>query len=432
MPLHTKIFLGLIIGAAAGAIAQWSFGADNGHLKAVVEDYTKPIGQLFLRLIFMVVVPLLISALILGVSDIGDARKVGRVGVRSLLLTVLLSGIAVLLALTAVNVVKPGEGIADSQREKLVNLYGKKEDAAKMVEQSQQAKGVATTLVEFVPKNPIEEAVRALEGGLLPLMVFALFFGIAMSAIEAEKALPVKAFFEGIFAISQKVIEFAMRFAPIGVCALIFSTTALLGLDALVALGKYAVLVLVVLAIHQFGTYSLVLRWIAKMNPVVFFRKIRSVMLTAFATSSSNATLPEAMRCAEEDLGLPRETSSFVLTLGATANQNGTALFEGITVIFLAQVFGVHLDLSQQLTVLFMAILAGVGTAGVPGGSWPMIAVICAKVGIPPEAIGLALGVDRILDMSRTVLNVSGDLTIATCVSALESKREVREGVSVS
>ncbi|MBZ0214571.1 MAG: dicarboxylate/amino acid:cation symporter, partial [Nitrospirae bacterium] len=188
------------------------------------------------------------------------------------------------------------------------------------------------------------------------------------------------------------------------------------------ALGRYAVLVLVALAFHQIVTYSVVLKLIARINPLDFFRRIRTVMLTAFATSSSNATLPEALRSAREDLGLPRDISSFVLTVGATANQNGTALFEGITVLFLAQFFGITLDLGQQITVILLCVLAGVGTAGVPGGSWPMIAIVLTKVGVPPESIGLVLGIDRILDMSRTVLNVTGDLTIATCVTKMEER----------
>jgi DAACS family dicarboxylate/amino acid:cation (Na+ or H+) symporter len=212
----------------------------------------------------------------------------------------------------------------------------------------------------------------------------------------------------------------AMSFAPFGVFALIFAMAASTGVGAFIALGKYVILVLVVLAIHQFGVYSLALKFIAKRNPMQFFRQIRTVMLTAFSTSSSNATLPTAIKSAREDVGLNPASSTFVLTVGATANQNGTALFEGITILFLAQLYGVDLSLGQQAMVMGLAILAGVGTAGVPGGAWPMIAIILAKIGVPPESIGLCLGVDRILDMSRTVLNVTGDMTIAACVDENE------------
>lgn len=421
MALHTKILLGLLLGAITGIVAQTVLGADHAGLKDFVKNIAQPVGRIFLNLIFMVVVPLLFSALVLGVADIGDAKKVGRVGVKALILTVVLSSIAVLIGVGGVNLVKPGEGLAPAEREKLTASFTKSEDAAKKVEDSKKAKSLGDTLVELIPKNPLGSAVDALEGGLLPFMVFALFFGLAMTMIEPEKALPLKAFFEGMFAVSQKIIDIAMRFAPIGVFALVFSTASLLGFSAFQALGKYAILVLVCLAIQLFVVYSIALKLLAKWNPMDFFRRIQNVMLTAFATASSNATLPVALESAEKDLGLPRDISSFVLTIGATANQNGTALFEGITIIFLAQFFGVPLDLTAQLTVMGLAIVAGIGTAGVPGGSWPMIAIILVKIGVPAEGIGICLGIDRILDMSRTVLNVTGDMTIATCVSAGET-----------
>ncbi|MBV6457331.1 MAG: Proton/glutamate-aspartate symporter [Fimbriimonadaceae bacterium] len=419
-PLHVKILVGLILGAVAGAVAQNTLGPDNPGLKTFIEQVARPVGQIFLNMIFMVVVPLLFSALVLGIAEIGDVKKIGRVGLRSLFLTLVLSGLAVALGLILVNAFKPGEGIDPQRRAELLTTFGQQEDAAKKVEQSQQAKGFGETIAEFLPKNPIDAASR--DDGLLAFMVFSLIFGIALANIAPEKALPVISFLEGIFAISQKIIEFAMKLAPYGVFALIFSTAAVLGVDAFVALGKYAGLVLFALAFHLFVVYSLALKFIAKRNPVEFFRQIRTVMLTAFATASSNATLPTALRSAQEDVGLPRNISSFVLTVGATANQNGTALFEGITILFLAQFFGVPLDLGQQMMVMGLAILAGVGTAGVPGGAWPMIAVILAKIGVPPTAIALCLGIDRILDMSRTVLNVTGDITIAACVAEQEQE----------
>jgi len=421
MPLHTKILIGLVLGAVAGAVAQNTLGTDNPGLKTFIEQVARPLGQIFLNMIFMVVVPLLFSALVLGIAEIGDVKKIGRVGLRSLVLTLILSGLAVALGLILVNALRPGDGIDPQRRTELLTTFGHQEDAAKKVEQSQKAKGFGETIAEFLPKNPIDAASR--DDGLLAFMVFALIFGVALANIEAEKALPVISFLEGIFAISQKIIEFAMKLAPYGVFALIFSTAAVLGVDAFVALGKYAGVVLFALAFHLFVVYSLAIKFIAKRDPVQFFRQIKTVMLTAFATASSNATLPTALRSAQEDVGLPRNISSFVLTVGATANQNGTALFEGITILFLAQFFGVSLDLGQQLMVMGMAILAGVGTAGVPGGAWPMIAVILAKIGVPPTAIALCLGIDRILDMSRTVLNVTGDITIAACVAEQEGEK---------
>lgn len=421
LPLHTKIFIGLLLGAITGGVAQAVWGHDAPGVKWFRDNLAQPAGTIFLNMIFMIVVPLLFSALVLGVAEIGDAKKVGRVGLRTLLMTVLLSGIAVVIGLAAVNLVKPGVGMDSTQRERLMATY-KTDDAMKKVADSQKNKTVDDTVAELFPKNPIASAADPAHGAILGFMVFALIFGIGLGATEAEKALPVRAFLEGLFAVSMKVLDFAMKFAPIGVFALIFKTASLVGVEAFVALGKYAALVLFILALHLFGTYSLALKWIAKRSPWEFFRSIRGVMLTAFATSSSNATLPAALRSADEDLGLPRDISNFVLTIGATANQNGTALFEGITVLFLAQFFGVPLTLGDQFIVMGLCILAGIGTAGVPGGSWPMIAIICTKVGVPAEAIGICLGIDRILDMSRTVVNVTGDITIATCVSTMEGE----------
>jgi DAACS family dicarboxylate/amino acid:cation (Na+ or H+) symporter len=373
-------------------------------------------------MIFMVVVPLLFSALVLGVCEIGDAKRVGRVGVRSLILTVILSSIAVLLGLLIVNTIRPGDGIDEQKRAQLMATYGDPTAASKSIEQSHEAKGVVESLLEIIPKNPIVEANRALEGGLLPLMFFALVFGLALAAARQDKVVTLKSFLEGVFEVSLKIIDFAMKFAPIGVAALVFGAVAVLGWDAIKALGLYVAAVLVGLAIHQFVVYSAVLKLIAKRNPLEFFRQIRGVMVTAFATSSSNATLPAALKSAQEDLKLPRDVSSFVLTVGATANQNGTALFEGITVLFLAQFFGIDLTFAQQAAIMGLAIVAGIGTAGVPGGAWPMIAIILVRFGIPAEAIGLVIGIDRILDMSRTVLNVTGDITIATCVTEMENR----------
>ena len=419
MPQHTKIFVGLLLGAMAGAIAQSVLpdGTANQALKDFNANWAAPLGDIFLYLIFMVVVPLLFSALVNGVAEIGEAAKVGRTGLRALLLTIILSGIAVGIGLGGVNLVKPGAGISDAERERLTAGINA-EEAKKKAEVKAEAD--EPPVWGIIPKNPLKEANRALTGGILPFMFFALVFGLALAAVEPERAAPVKNFIEGLFLVSQKMVEFAMKYAPIGVFFLVFRAASSLGANAVVAVGQYVILVLAALALHMFVTYPIFLKFVAKRDPVQFFRQCKEVILTAFSTSSSNATLPVALRVAEQEVGLPRKTSSFVLTVGATANQNGTALFEGITILFLAQFAGVNLDFSQQLTIMGLAILAGIGTAGVPGGAWPMIGVILAKFGIPVELIGVVIGIDRILDMSRTVLNVVGDITIAACVSGLE------------
>lgn len=422
-PLHALILGALVLGALSGLAAQAFLpdGSKNVALKWFTANIADNVGSIFLAMIFMVVVPLLFSALALGIAEIGDVAKVGRVGVKALLITCLLSGIAVGLGLAAVNLVRPGEGIPAEKKAELQRQINADEALKKGTAELTAADD--PPVLGVVPKNPLLEAGRALKGGLLPFMFFALVFGLALAAVPAEKAAPMRAFLEGLFAVSLQMIDFAMKLAPVGVFCLVFKTGAMMGLDFFLALLKYALLVLGVLAIHLFGVYSIVLQVIAKRNPLEFFRQMKTVMLTAFATSSSNATLPTALKAAEEEVGLPNDISSFVLTVGATANQNGTALFEGITIIFLCQLYGVGLDTGQQLWVMLMAIIAGIGTAGVPGGAWPMIASIVKVLKVPGESIGMVLGIDRILDMSRTVLNVTGDMVIACCVSTWEGRK---------
>lgn len=423
-PLHLRILTGLGVGAIAGIVAQSALGAKNEGLVWFVKNVCEPTGNLFLYLIFMIVVPMLFSALVLGVSELGNAAKMGKIGLLSLVLTIVLSSIAVGLAFGGVNLVRPGELISKERRQDLIEHY-----ADKKVGEDNLAKAKKEAddppLLGIIPKNPAKEAARALEGGLLPFMFFALIFGLGLTAVEAEKAMVVKNFFDGVFSVTQKIMDWAMVIAPFSVAALLFRTTATVGWELFAALGVYVSLVLGLLLIHFFLTYSLALKFLAKRNPVQFMKQMKTVILTAFATSSSNATLPTALRTAEEDLALPGSISRFVLTVGATANQNGTALFEGVTIVFLAQLFGVNLDFSQQLTVMGLAIVAGIGTAGVPGGAWPMIATILLMFKVPAEAIGIVFGIDRILDMSRTVLNVYGDMTIAACVSKLSGQEDV-------
>ena len=277
------------------------------------------------------------------------------------------------------------------------------------------------TLLDLIPENPFQEIVGAMDAsskgnGLLAVMFFALAVGIAANAAR-ERCAALLAFLESVNAACMAIIGFAMRLAPYGVACLVFGMTARLGLSLVPPLAGFMGVVLLGLLIQLAAVYPLALRVLARMSPMVFFRKISEAMWTAFGTSSSNATLPTSLRVAHEELRLPRDVSNFVLTMGATGNQNGTALYEGVAVLFLAQVFAVDLTLGQQFTVALMAILAGVGTAGVPGGSLPMIVIVLQSVGIPAEGIGISLGIDRVLDMSRTLLNVTGDLAIAVCVA---------------
>jgi DAACS family dicarboxylate/amino acid:cation (Na+ or H+) symporter len=258
---------------------------------------------------------------------------------------------------------------------------------------------------------------------MLAVIFFALMVGIALTTLSTEKAEPMLRFLESLAHVTVALIELVMRIAPYGVFCLIFSVTARFGFDLLLSLLRYVVTVVGSLALFEFLGYALILKMVARRSPAEFFRKIRVVMLTAFSTSSSNATLPTTMRVAEERLGIPREIGGFVLPLGATMNMNGTALYEGATVLFLAQVFGAQLTLAQQLVVVLMAVVTAVGVAGIPGGSIPLLMMVLGMVGVPMEGIAVILGVDRILDMCRTVLNVTGDLVTATIVARVEGVR---------
>ncbi|MEB3222355.1 MAG: dicarboxylate/amino acid:cation symporter [Candidatus Sericytochromatia bacterium] len=420
MSRHTRILFGMLTGLALGLFARLMLEGDPQTLTWLVKNVATPLGQVFMNSVFMAVVPLVVAALTLGVSEVGDVGRVGRMGLRTLGLTVVFSSLAVAIGLAAVNLTQPGLGLGPAEREALLASIGGTEATQQAVTQAAQAKTWAQTLVELIPKNPLAEAVNAFQGGLLPLMVFALVFGAALSSVKPERAAPLKEWLESLFLVMLKIIDFAMMLAPIGVAGLMFTVAATLGVQTVWLLGKYVAVVLGALAFHQLVVYGLGVRLIAGRDPVQFFKDLRETMLTAFSTSSSAATLPTALRTATENLMLPRRVSHFVLTIGATANQNGTALYEGVTVLFLAQLFGVHLDLGQQLTVMGLAVLAGVGTAGVPGGSLPMIVIVLGTIGVPGTAIGLILGIDRLLDMCRTVLNVTGDLAIAACVAATE------------
>lgn len=280
-----------------------------------------------------------------------------------------------------------------------------------------QAKGL-DMLIAIVPDNVVKAAA---DNTILAVMFFALMLGIGLVLTRSESTSTLKRAIEGLFDVSMTLIGLVIKLAPYAVFCLMFNLVAQFGWDLLVRLGAFVLVVLLALAIHQFVVYSAAIALIAKRSPLGFFRDVQEAMLMAFSTASSNATLPTALRVADQKLKLPRRVSRFVLTVGATANQNGTALFEGVTVLFLAQYFGIELSFAQQVTVMFVCILGGIGTAGVPSGSLPVIALICAMVGVPPEGIGLVLGVNHFLDMCRTTVNVTGDLGIAAMVAHGES-----------
>jgi DAACS family dicarboxylate/amino acid:cation (Na+ or H+) symporter len=427
LPLHTRILLGLVVGVVAGVAVNYTLGGDDSRVAWAIANITEPVGQLFLRLLLMIVVPLVFSSLVVGVAGIGDIRRLGRVGLKSFAYTFVISAISVVIGLSLANIIKPGTRIDAATAQGLEARYGS--EAAKSIESQSKAsetRSVPMQIVEtIVPKNPLTSVVTETPN-MLHLMFFALILGIAATLVSPETAAPVIRGLQGLYEMSAKIIDIIMKIAPFAVACLLFTNTARFGLDLLQALAWFMITVLGGLALHMFGVYSLSVYFLSRISPLEFFRRVKTVMLTAFSTSSSNATLPTALRVSEENLGVPREINSFVLTVGATANQNGTALYEGVTVLFLAQLAGVELSLIQQVTVAYLAILGGIGTAGVPSGSIPFIIVVLASIGVNPALIAIILGVDRILDMCRTTLNVTGDITAATYVARSEGYELLR------
>lgn len=414
MKNHYKLLLGLVAGIILGTLVHPY--QDIGWVVKINEFIMVPVGQIFLRLLFMIVVPMVFSALVLGVYDLAKHQGVGKVASKTLMYTVIASTFSVMIGIGLVNFFQPGKGFKiDTSVFEVA-----KTNVETISTNAKNAKSFAQSIVEVIPKNPLEAAVRALEGEMLALMFFALFFGFAFflyqKSMEEKRELRIMTILDEIFNACLKIVEVAMKIAPIAVFAIVFNTAFKFGLSIFESLFYFSATVVLGLLIQQFVVYSVMLKFIAKRSPWKFFSDSKDVMLYAFSTSSSNACLPKSIETAEKKLGLTPAISRFVLTVGATANQNGTALFEGVTVLFLAQVFGVDLTMAQQFQVVLMCIIAGIGTAGVPGGSLPLIMIIMNGVGIPAEGIALILGVDRFLDMCRTTLNVSGDLVIAALV----------------
>jgi dicarboxylate/amino acid:cation (Na+ or H+) symporter, DAACS family len=436
MPAHAKILIGLVIGAAAGIAAHYGGRVPvipgeihpsdldgsglHDKLEWITVNIADPVGKIFLRLMFMVVLPLVVSALALAVVEIGDVRRLGKVGLKTLGFTAIFSLTAVMLGIGLVNLIRPGEKLPAERGAALAAQNAR--TAAGKVADATKAKSLRETLVDIIPENPLQEMVGAVDGsskgnGMLAVMFFSLMLGAAMTVVP-EASQTLVGWLEGLNAISMVIIGWAMRLAPVGAGCLVFKSTASLGFDIVKTLAWFVATVLIGLGLHLCVVYPLVLTFFSHMTPRAFFTGVSEAMLVAFGTSSSSATLPTALKVAEENLKLPKEISRFVLTVGATGNQNGTALYEGVVVLFLAQVFRQDLSVAKQVTVVLMSVLAGIGTAGVPGGSIPLIVVLLQSVGVPAEGIGIILGIDRLLDMCRTVLNVTGDLAIATCVSA--------------
>ncbi len=416
---HKAMLLGIVGGAGLGLLANELVAADlldAGVVRRFIDWVAFPAGQVFLRLLIMLSLPLIFSALVSGIAEL-DPRALGRMGARTLAFTTAVSAIAVVIGLALVIGVGPGDG--DTRA-----LVALAQDLAQGKAPVKAAEGAGVTgLVTMIPTNPFAAAAT---DNTLGVIVFALFLGVGLTLVRTDNARRLRETISGLNEVCTRLVELVMKLAPIGVAGLLFSSFSQLGLELLGRIGLYVAVVVGALALHLFGTYALFLKLVARVNPVRFFLQVRLALATAFATSSSAATLPTTLRVAEQEAGLPRHVSRFVLTAGASMNQNGTALFEGVTVLFLAQVFDVDLTLAQSAVIMLICILGGIGTAGIPGASLPVIAMMMAMYGIPAEGLALVLGVDRVLDMCRTTVNVAGDLVVAACVARAEATTPAR------
>ncbi|MFT4913832.1 MAG: Na+/H+-dicarboxylate symporter [Brevundimonas sp.] len=425
LPLHWLMLIGFVVGLGGGLFVNLTIGADAGWVQWLTSNVTGPAGQIFLRLLFMLVIPLLFSALVVGVAEMGDLKALGRAGTKTLLLTVVVSSIAVFIGIAMVNIFRPGDGVDPLLAQRLLEEGAA--GAANIVGNAPRSVELGQFFLDLIPSNVF---TAASQNQILPVMVFALLFGIGLVMARSRSTDRLQEVIEGIFEVTMKLINLVIKLAPIAIACLMFNLAALFGWELLVRLAAYVGVAVGAMLIHMFVVYPIVVWTLGGMSPVKFFSAIREPMVVAFSTASSNASLPVSLRAAEFELKLPRKIARFVLTVGATANQNGTALFEGVTVLFLAQFFNIDLSITQQVVVMLVCILGGVGTAGVPAGSLPVVAMILVMVGVPAEGIGLILGVDRFLDMCRTTLNVTGDLVLATVVSRGESDDIVPEGLA--
>ena len=412
MPLHTRILLGLAVGAALGLGANLGLGADHAVVQFALKYVAGPLGQVFLRMLSMVVMPLVFASIALGVAGVGDIRRAGRMGVKTLAFFLITTALASALGLFLVSVVDPGAYVSPAVRDELVAQYARTSGPPP----APTAFGVET-FVGIVTRNPLKSAV---DGDMLGVIFFGLMFGAGITLIREDRQKTMIGFLEALADVISAIVDMAMKIAPYGVAGLIFGVTALFGFALLAPLGVYVGLVLFALALHAVGTMGLVIRGLVGVSPRAFFSRIRAALVTAFSTSSSSATLPTNLLVGQQNLGIPPRICGFVYPLGATMCMNGTALFEGITVIFLCQVFGVTLSLGQMAVVIAMAVLTSVGAAAVPGGSIPLLVGMLTMFGVPGEGIAVIIGIDRILDMARTAVNVLGDHVAAAFVARSE------------
>jgi Na+/H+-dicarboxylate symporter len=416
LALHYKILIGMALGAIAGGTANLG---NIGWLRSSLIS-VEPVGTAFIRLITMIVVPLIVASIVVGAASLGDVRRLGRIGGKTVVYFVLTTVAAVTLGLVLSNLVKPGSRIDVSTRDALASQLSP--GAPTLVKMTQTAPSIKDILLGIIPRNPVRAAA---DFELLPLIIFSVIFGAAMSTLHGDAGTAVLRFFEGVNQACTVIILWVMKLAPYAVFALIAAVVARFGLDLLRSLLIYALVVLLGLAFHTLVTLSLLVRFGARLSPLEFFRKIAAVHLFAFSTSSASATLPLTMETAEHKLGISRSISSFVLPLGATTNKGGTALYQAVAVMFIAQLYGMPFDIGRQLIVVLTATLASIGTVGVPSAGIITLIIVLQSAGLGAQAesgIALILGADRVLDMARTTVNVTGDLACAAVIARTEGE----------
>lgn len=407
--LHWKILIGMALGVVFGLVLSF---VDGGG--AFVGDYIKPFGTIFINLLKLIAIPLILASLIKGVSDLQDISKLSQMGGRTILTYVTTTLIAVTIGLILVNTIQPGKSISVETRQELVEAYASDADQKREAAAKQQEAGPLQALVDIVPSNIFAAATN--NRNMLQIIFFALFFGIGMILLPQETSKPVKDFFDSFNAVILKLIDMIMMAAPYGVFALLAALVVEApSLELFQALALYALTLLLGLA-AMIVVYSIIVKIFTGRSPSTFFKGIAPAQLLAFSTSSSAATLPVTMECVEENLGVDKEVTSFVLPIGATINMDGTSVYQGVAAVFIAQAFGLDLSLSAQLGIIFTATLASIGTAAVPSAGIVMLVIVLAQAGIPEAGLALIFAIDRPLDMCRTIVNVTGDAAVSMLV----------------
>jgi len=410
LQLYTKILIGLAAGVLFGLLAK-QFGFSD-----FVSSYIEPIGTAFIKLISMVVIPLVFASLLVGTSSLDDIRKLGRIGAKTIIYYLFTTIIAICIGLLLANTLRPGTGLSEQAQSKLVQKSG--EESGAPISTAPEKPTIADILLNIIPTNPVRAFV---DRKMLQIIFLALMTGICLNLIPSERSRPVVNFFEGVNDVVIKMVHIIMKLAPYGVFALIAAVVTDFGLEILVVLMKYSLVVVIGLVLHVAIIYSLAIKIFSKQKVRAFFKGIRPAQLIAFSSASSSATLPVTMECTEKNLGVPGQIASFALPLGATINMDGTALYQGVSTVFIAQVYGLSLSPAQQLTIVLTAVLASIGTAGTPAAGVVTLAIVLTSIGVPLEGIALIMGVERILDMCRSVVNVTGDASCAVVVASSES-----------